>query len=182
VAGVGAVATTIMVVAIYRCYRWNDLKEILLGVVRESSMIMMILAMSFIFTTVMSSLHISQSATAWLVGLDLSKWAALFWIDALLIVVGFFLPPAATVLMITPLLLPVLRALGFDLIWFGINMTIIMEMGLIHPPLGLNLFVIQGIAPDIPIKQLMWSTVPFLALSLLLITVMSVFPQIALWL
>ena len=73
VAGVGAVATTIMVVAIYRCYRRNDLKEILLGVVRESSMIMMILAMSFIFTTVMSSLHISQSATAWLVGLDLSK-------------------------------------------------------------------------------------------------------------
>lgn len=84
--------------------------------------------------------------------------------------------------MITPLLLPVLRALGFDLIGFGINMTIIMEMGLIHPPLGLNLFVIQGIAPDIPIKQLMWSTVPFLALSLLLIIVMSVFPQIALWL
>ncbi len=79
-------------------------------------------------------------------------------------VLGFFLPPVAIILMVTPIILPALKALGIDLIWFGVVMTILMEMGLIHPPVGLNLFVISGIAPDIPLNKIIWGVMPFIVL------------------
>ncbi len=129
------------------------MRLILGGTVRESCMVMLIIAMSFLYTYVMSYLHVTQSTAEWLIALPLSKWAFFFWVNVLLIVLGFFLPPVAIILMVTPILLPALKAHGFDLIWFGVIMTILMEMGLIHPPVGLNLFVINGIAPDIPLAE-----------------------------
>ncbi len=68
-----------------------------------------------------------------------------------MVVLGFFLPPVSIILMTAPIILPPLKAAGFDLIWFGVLMTIVMEAGLIHPPVGLNIFVIKNIAPDIPL-------------------------------
>ena len=82
--------------------------------------------------------------------------------------------------MITPVIMPGLLARGFDPIWFGVNMSLVMETGLIHPPVGLNLFVIQGIAPDIGLKELILAVLPFLAIILGFIVVFSAFPQIAL--
>ena len=70
----------------------------------------------------------------------------------MVMVLGFFLPPVSIILMTAPIILPPLKAAGFDLIWFGVVMTIVMEMGLIHPPVGLNIFVIKNIAPDIPLE------------------------------
>jgi TRAP-type C4-dicarboxylate transport system permease large subunit len=81
--------------------------------------------------------------------------------------------------MTAPIILPPLKAAGFDLIWFGIVMTIVMEMGLIHPPVGLNIFVIKNIAPDIPLSEVIWGTVPFVLLMLLAVVLLSVFPEIA---
>ena len=75
----------------------------------------------------------------------------------LVVVLGFFLPPVSIILMTAPIILPPLQARrSFDLIWFGVIMTIVMEMGLIHPPVGLNLFVIRNIAPDIPLRDVVW--------------------------
>ena len=112
-------------------------------------MLMFIIGMSLLFSYVMSYLHISQSLAQWIVALQLSKWLLLAAILLLVIVLGFFLPPVSIILMTAPIILPPLKAAGFDLIWFGVLMTIVMEMGLIHPPVGLNLFVIKNIAPDI---------------------------------
>ncbi|MDQ6679842.1 MAG: TRAP transporter large permease [Pseudomonadota bacterium] len=182
VAGVGAVGALAMVMLVYGCWRWGDLQVILAGTARESSMIMMIIAMSFLYTYVMSYLHITQSAAAWMVSLGLSKWEFFACVNVLLIVLGFFLPPVAIILMVTPIILPALKALGIDLIWFGIVMTILMEMGLIHPPVGLNLFVINGIAPDVPLRDIIWGVVPFLLLMALGILLLCLFPGIALWL
>jgi TRAP-type C4-dicarboxylate transport system permease large subunit len=112
----------------------------------------------------------------------MGKWQFFFWTCIFLIVLGFFLPPVAIILMVTPIILPALEALGIDLIWFGVVMTIIMEMGLIHPPVGLNLFVIGGIAPDIPLKDIMWGVAPFLGLMVVGILLLCAFPEIALWL
>ena len=182
VAGVGALATLVMVAIVYRCWRWSDIKPILLGTAAESCMLMMIIAMSVLFTYVMSYLHVTQDATQWLVGLHMSKWQYLFWIDLLIVLLGFFLPPVAIILMVTPVILPGLLANGIDPIWFGVNMTILMETGLIHPPVGLNLFVIQGIAPDIRLKELVLGVMPFIVIILLFVVLISVFPQIVLWL
>ncbi|HRJ61829.1 MAG TPA: TRAP transporter large permease subunit [Azospirillaceae bacterium] len=162
--------------------RLGDVKAILSGAVRESTMIMMIIATSFLFTYVMSYLGITQAAAQWLVSLDLGKWQFIFWVCMFLIALGFFLPPVAIILMVTPIILPSLKALDVDLIWFGVVMTILMEMGLIHPPVGLNLFVISGIAPDIKLRNIIWGTMPFLGLMALGILLLCFIPEIAVWL
>ena len=182
VAGIGAFASLLMVVLIYRCYRWADLKAILGGTVRESTMVMMIIATSFLYTYVMSYLHVTQEVAQWLVGLPLGKWGFFAAVNVLLVVLGFFLPPVAIILMVTPIILPALKAHGIDLVWFGVIMTILMEMGLIHPPVGLNLFVINGIAPDIRLRDIIWGTLPFIGLMVVAIVLLCLMPGIALWL
>lgn len=182
VAGIGAAGALIMVVTVYKCWRKEDVKAILSGTVRESTMIMMIIATSALFTFVMSYLGVTQHTATWLVGLGLSKWAFFFGVNIFIVVLGFFLPPVAIILMVTPIILPSLKAMGIDLVWFGIIMTILMEMGLIHPPVGLNLFVINGIAPDIKLRSIIWGTMPFIGLMVLGIFILCLLPDIAVWL
>ena len=182
VAGIGALGAIVLVVLLYKCYRKDDVAAILSGTVRESTMIMMIIATSFLFTYVMSYLGITQAGAQWLVSMDFGKWQFVFWSSVFLVVLGFFLPPVAIILMVTPILLPSLKALSIDLVWYGIVMTILMEMGLIHPPVGLNLFVIQGIAPDLKLRNIVWGTMPFIGIMVLGIVLLCLFPEIALWL
>jgi TRAP-type C4-dicarboxylate transport system permease large subunit len=126
----------------------------------------------------MSYLHISQSAAEWIVALHLPKWILLAAILVLVIGLGFFLPPVSIILMTAPIILPPLKSAGFDLIWFGVVMTIVMEMGLIHPPVGLNIFVIRSIAPDIPLGEIVLGIVPFVVLMILAVLLISLFPRI----
>jgi TRAP-type C4-dicarboxylate transport system permease large subunit len=109
----------------------------------------------------------------------MSRWLLLAAILLMVIVLGFFLPPVSIILMTAPIILPPLRAENFDLIWFGVIMTIVMEMGLIHPPVGLNLFVIKNIAPDIPLRDVMWGVMPFVGLMILAVVVMCFVPEIS---
>jgi C4-dicarboxylate transporter, DctM subunit len=138
--------------------------------------------MSLLYSYVMSYLHISQSVAEWIVAQQLSRWVLLAAILVLVVVLGFFLPPVSIILMTAPIILPPLKAEGFDLVWFGVIMTIVMEMGLIHPPVGLNLFVIKNIAPDIPLGDVIRGVVPFVILMTLAVVVLCFAPDIAMWL
>ena len=160
-AGVGAVLALLVVGAMYGAWRPAQLMPILAATMRESSMLLLIIGFSLLYAYVMSYLHISQSAAGWLVSLPLSKWTLLLAVLLFVMVLGFFLPPVSIIVMTAPIVLPAVKAAGFDLIWFGVVMTIVMEMGLIHPPAGLNLFVIKNIAPDIGLGEVMWGTLPF---------------------
>ena len=144
-------------------------------------MLMFIIGMSLLYSYVMSYLHISQSAAQGIVELHLSRWLLLTAILLFVVVLGFFLPPVSIILMTAPIILPPLRAAGFDLIWFGVVMTIVMEMGLIHPPVGLNLFVIKNIAPDIPLGDVIWGVLPFVGLMIIAVILMCFVPGIATW-
>jgi TRAP-type C4-dicarboxylate transport system permease large subunit len=145
-------------------------------------MLMMIIGMSLLYSYVMSYLHISQSAAEWIVSLHLSRWLLFVAVVVLVVVLGFFLPPVSIILMTAPIILPPLKAEGFDLIWFGVMMSVMMEMGLIHPPVGLNIFVINKIAPDIKLGDIIWGTLPFVFLIMLAVVILCVFPGIATWL
>jgi tripartite ATP-independent transporter DctM subunit len=182
IAGVGAFGALFMVVVVYRTYRWADVRSILLGTAKESCMIMMIIAMAFLFTYVMSYLRITQDAATWLASTGLSKWTYLFWVNVLLLVLGCFLPPVAIILMVTPVIMPGIIAGGFDPIWFGIVLTINMELGLITPPVGLNLFVINGIAPDVSPREILRGVLPFILIMIGFIALLAVFPQIVMFL
>ncbi len=178
-AGLGALLALVLIAVIYGVWRPRDVAPILSATLRESTMLMMIIGMSLLFSYVMSFLHISQSTAEWIVGMQLSKWVLLAAILVMVILLGFFLPPVSIILMTAPIILPPLKVAGFDLIWFGVLMTIVMETGLIHPPVGLNIFVIKNIAPDIALKDIIWGVVPFVVLMLLAVVLICVFPGIA---
>ncbi len=178
-AGLGGLMALGLIAVIYGLWRPRDVAPMLASTLRESTMLMLIIGMSLLYSYVMSSLHISQGAAQWIVDLHLSRWLLLGVILLMVIVLGFFLPPVSIILMTAPIILPPLRAAGFDLVWFGVVMTIVMEMGLIHPPVGLNIFVIKSIAPDIPLSEVIWGVLPFVALMFLAVFLMCVFPGIA---
>jgi tripartite ATP-independent transporter DctM subunit len=181
-AGLGALLALGLIAAIYRIWRPAQLEPILSATLKESTMLMLIIGMSLLYSYVMSYLHISQSTAQWIVGMHLSRWVLLASILLLVIVLGFFLPPVSIILMTAPIILPPLKAAGFDLVWFGVIMTIVMELGLIHPPVGLNIFVIKNTAPDIALRDIVWGVMPFVALMLLAVVLICAFPAISLWL
>jgi TRAP-type C4-dicarboxylate transport system permease large subunit len=163
-------------------WRPADLGPILESTLKESTMLMLIIGMSLLYSYVMSYLHISQGAAQAIVAMQLSRWVLLGAILVLVVVLGFFLPPVSIIRMTAPIILPPLRDAGFDLIWFGVVMTIVMEMGLIHPPVGLNIFVIRNIAPDIPLRDVIWGTLPFVLLMALAVVMLCLVPSISTWL
>jgi C4-dicarboxylate transporter DctM subunit len=180
-AGLGAVLALALIAGIYAVWTPRDLEPILVATLRESTMLMMIIGMSLLYSYVMSYLHISQSTAESIVELHLSRWVLLTAILLFVVVLGFFLPPVSIIVMTAPIILPPLKAAGFDLIWFGVIMTIVMEMGLIHPPVGLNIFVIKNIAPDIPLRDVIWGVMPFVGLMIVAVVLMCFFPGIATW-
>lgn len=178
-AGLGGLMALGLVAVVYGLWRPKEVAPILKSTLKESTMLMLIIGMSLLYSYVMSHLHVSQGAAQWIVGMELSKWTLLSVILLMVIVLGFFLPPVSIILMTAPIILPPLKAAGFDLIWFGVVMTIVMEMGLIHPPVGLNIFVIKNVAPDIPLKDVIWGVMPFVVLMFVAVLLLCLFPGIA---
>ena len=182
VAAISAVLALILVIVIYRAWRLQDQWRIFRETVRESTMILMIIAAAAVFSYMMSLLYVTQTAAQALVDLDLNRWVLLVAINLFLLLAGCFLPPVAIILMVMPILSPVLEAKGFDLIWFAVILTINMEVGLITPPVGLNLYVLKGVAPDVPLTTVLRGSMPFVLLMFVAMVLIAVFPDIALWL
>jgi len=167
---------------IYRVWKPMDLWAILRDGLRESGMLLMIIGTSILFGYMMSSLQITQSVAEAIGEMQVNKWVILAAINLLLLVAGMFLPPAAIILMTTPILMPVITSAGFDPIWFGVILTINMELGLITPPVGLNLFVINSITPDVRLPTILRGAFPFMLCMVVAIVILCVFPEIATWL
>ena len=181
-AGVGAALCLMMVIVIYRMWHWSAIWAIVRDAIRESGMLLLIIGMSVLFSYAMSSSLVTQSIAEAIAEMDVNRWVLLGLINILLLVLGCFLPPAAIILMTTPIILPVITAAGFDPIWFGVVLTINMELGLITPPVGLNLFVINGITPDVSLTTILRGAVPFMLCMVLSIVLLCFFPEIATWL
>ena len=181
-AGVGAVFCLLLAVVIYRIWTARALGRIFRDTLKESVMIMMIIGASEIFSFALSSLFVTQSIAEWIAGLAINKWLLMALINLFLLVAGFFLPPVAIILMTAPILLPIVTQAGFDPYWFAVILTINMEIGLITPPVGLNLYVINGITPDITLRQILIGAMPYAACMVLAIVLLCIFPQIATWL
>jgi len=181
-AGVGALFCIILVSVIYRIWSVKIHWEILSSSMRESVMILMIVGGSALFSHMLSSFYITQTVAESIAGAGLNKWTLMTSIMGFLLVAGFFLPPVAVILMTAPILLPIITQAGFDPYWFAVVFTINMEVGLITPPVGLNLYVINGIVPDIPLATVLRGALPFMLCMVLGIVVLCIFPGIATWL
>ncbi len=181
-AGIGAALCLVMVVVIYRVWTPAAMWQIMRDGLRESGMLMLIIGASILFGYMMSSLLVTQSLAEMIGEMQVNRWVIFGAINLLLLVAGMFLPPAAIILMTTPILMPVITAAGFDPIWFGVVLTINMELGLITPPVGLNLFVINGISPDIRLPTILKGALPFMGCMVVAILILCVFPGLATWL
>jgi C4-dicarboxylate transporter DctM subunit len=181
-AGVGAALCVVMAVAIYRMWRPADWWAILRDTTRESVMILMIIAAAVLFGYMLTSLYLTQTLAQAIADMHPNRWVLMGLINVFLLVCGFFIPPAAIILMTAPILYPIIKAAGFDPVWFGVILTINMEIGLIHPPVGLNIYIVKSIAPDVPVTRIMWGTIPYVGCMMLAIVILCVFPEIATWL
>ncbi len=181
-AGVGAALCMVMAVVIYRMWRPKQWWQILRDTTRESVMILMIIAAAVLFGYMLTSLYLTQTLAQGIADLHVNRWVLMGMINVFLLVCGFFIPPAAIILMTAPILYPIIKIAGFDPVWFGVIMTINMEIGLIHPPVGLNIYIVNAIAPDVPVTKVMWGTIPYALCMMLQIVILCMFPDIATWL
>ena len=181
-AGVGAAGCVLLALIIYRMWQPSKLWTVLSSSMKESVMILMIIACSALFSQMLSSFYITQTAAEAIAGAGLNKWVLMLAINVFLLVAGFFLPPVAVILMTAPILLPIVTQAGFDPYWFAVVFTINMEIGLITPPVGLNLYVINGIVPDVPLSTILNGALPFMVCMVVGIILLCMFPGIATWL
>jgi C4-dicarboxylate transporter, DctM subunit len=181
-AGAGALLCLVLVVVIYRMWRAGPIVAIFRDSLRESVMIMMIIAASELFAFTLSLLFITQTIAGWIGDLEVNRWVLMGMVNLFLLFAGCFLPPVAVILMTAPVLLPIILQAGFDPYWFAVILTINMEIGLITPPVGLNLYVINAIAPDITLGQILRGSLPYVLVMVLAIIILCIFPGIATWL
>ena len=178
-AAVGALFCLLIAVVIYRMWSFGSIWRVFRDSTKESVMILIIIGASGLFSFMLSSLHVTQSIAEWIVAMDVNRWVLMLFINLFLLVAGFFLPPVAVILMAAPILLPIVVSAGFDPYWFAVVLTINMEIGLITPPVGLNLYVINGIAPDIRLQTILRGSLPYVGCMVLAIVILCLVPELA---
>lgn len=173
----------ILIAAYKRKLSWDVIKKIITDTTRTTGMILAILASALVFGYLLTRLRIPQDLVNWIMDMGLSEYTVLIAIFLLLIVMGMFMDVVSVILIATPLLLPIIKAFNYDAIWFGIVMAIVTEMAVITPPVGLNLFVIQGISPPgTSMMTVARGSFPFFLILVLAVVLFTIFPNLVLWL
>jgi len=182
IAGVGCFLALLIGFA-YRRLTWTALKGAFLSTCRITCFIGWILVAATVFGYILSFLQLPQQLSEWLVAQSASPYLVILGINLLHIFLGCIMDPAGILLVTIPILVPVIKALGFDPVWFGVMFVVNMELAQITPPLGLNLFIIKSIAPpDVTLKDILIGAWPFMILDLIGLALVIIFPQIILWL
>ncbi|MCI5077986.1 TRAP transporter large permease [Oricola sp.] len=180
-AGVAAFAA-VVIARLTGNLTWRDFVNSLVETLTTTSMLMFALVGAWFFSYFMALTRIPHALVDAITQADPSPQLVIICILAFYVVLGCFLDSISIILVTIPVFLPVVTALGYDPVWYGVIMVIVVEMGLITPPVGLNAFIIKGQLPDVPLAKIFAGIVPFLAAHLVLIALLLQFPAIALWL
>lgn len=180
----GAVGASLLflLVVIKRKLTWHTLVLALQDALRTSVMVLFLVAGASIFTYFLALSTIPMQATGWVVGLAVSRWVILLAIIGVYLFLGCFLDAISMMVLTMPVVFPVMTALHYDPVWFGVIAVLMMQAGLITPPLGLNIFTIAGVAGDIRLETIFRGVLPFLLALLLVVGLVIVFPEIATYL
>jgi C4-dicarboxylate transporter DctM subunit len=154
----------------------------LLETVKTTAMIFTILIGAILFNNFLILAAMPSLVSGWITGLALGKTAILLVIIGMYFILGCLLDSLAMILLTIPIVFPIIQALGYDPVWFGIIIVMVVELGLITPPIGMNVFVIKGIARDVPLETIFRGVTPFIVAQIVLLLILIAFPQIALWL
>jgi tripartite ATP-independent transporter DctM subunit len=163
--------------------RWDGFKDALFSTMRTMGYLGLLLSAGTLFGFVLTYYRVPQEFTDLFLSFDLSPYTVLAIVLVFYILLGMFLEPVSMTFITLPTIFPLMAAAGFDLIWFGVVYTVTMEIAVLTPPVGLNLYVIQGISRGkVSIVQVIRGCLPFIAALVLLIFLLILFPQLALWL
>jgi tripartite ATP-independent transporter DctM subunit len=173
---------SLLLAAAMRTLTWRALVDAFHATVRTTSMVMLIIIFASMFSHVIALIGTPKALFALVTGLDLPGWAFFAAIFAFLLVVAYALEELSVMIIILPILFPLVTGLGFDPVWFGIIMVVWLEIGLITPPVGLNLFVIQNMMRGTTAGDVTRGTTPYVVLMIVLVVLLFLFPDLALWL
>ena len=163
-------------------FAWSGLSEALRSTLRTTGMIYVVIIGAILFATFISVTGITDSLSGAVTRFHASPTLAIVVMALVLLLLGSFLDGLALMLLTTPIFLPIAVQLGFSPIWFGIFLVRTMEIGFVHPPLGLNVYVIQSMAKDIPLATIFRGIIPFLVADFLHLGLLIAIPAVALWL
>jgi tripartite ATP-independent transporter DctM subunit len=177
----GAAGAIVLAVS-YHTFTRKVFAESLMATVKTTCMVALIIICAQILSTALTYSGVSRTVSEWVMGLGLGKWEFFLALVVLYLVLGCFVDGVSMIYMTLPVLLPVVKAFGFDLIWFGVILTVLIELGQITPPVGLNLFTIHAISGGAKFSTVAAGSAPYVGLMLLVILMLCLWPEIALWL
>jgi tripartite ATP-independent transporter DctM subunit len=180
-AALGVVAALLLAIAAGR-FSLGMLREALEGTMRSTSMVMLIILAAYFLNFVISSLGLTTALTDAIAGLGLSQGEMLFAVIVFYVVLGCFMETLSMMITTIPVIAPVMFQLGFDPVWFGIVIVILIETALITPPVGLNLFVVQNLRKHGSMNDVIVGSLPFVLALFVMLGLLALFPQLALWL
>jgi len=177
-ASLGIVASLLLAGLVYRELTWRKFGEILVNTARSSVMILAVIAAAIVFGYVMTASQVATTLTSAVAQAHVAPWVLFVCINLLLIFLGCFMETIAIIVVTMPILVPVVQAFHWNLTWFGVIVVINMEMALIHPPVGLNLFVVQSVAPDVPLRKIVFGTLPYVFIMAAVLILVGVCPPL----
>lgn len=178
-AAVACVYAALVTRFVFRELNFNDILEAAAATVRFTAQILIIVACAGVFGWVLTVNQVPAMLVSGINYLDVSAWQFLLVVNVLLLITGCFLDPLSSILLLTPLLIPVAKSLGIDTVHFGIVFMVNLAIGLFHPPFGINIFVAQSVL-GIELKQIYRGIIPFVILYLIALVLITYFPQISL--
>jgi tripartite ATP-independent transporter DctM subunit len=181
-AGAIGASALLIIVLLKRKLTWKTLFVSLLEMARISVMVLFLVAGATVFSYFLALSTIPTLVSSWIAGLGVSKYVILTIIIAIYFVLGCFLDSVSMMVLTLPVIFPVIVAIGFNPIWFGVVAVLMMEAGLITPPVGLNVYTIAGIAKDVPMAEIFRGSIPFLLSIIVTAIILTIFPIIALYL
>jgi C4-dicarboxylate transporter DctM subunit len=180
-AAMASVTALVVSLFVYRGFRWTQVLEVIAEALSSAGVIMLIIATALVFGHWMTGSGIPARLVQLVAEAHLSTWEFLLAMNIMLLVIGCFLEVVSTLLLVMPILAPALIPLHVDPVHFGIIFTHNMEVGLVHPPVGLNLYVLSTIS-DAPIGEVIRGIAPFLVILLLVLGLITYWPDMTLWL
>jgi C4-dicarboxylate transporter DctM subunit len=180
-AAMAAVTSLVVSLVVYRGFRWTATLSVIAEALSSAAVIMLIIATALVFGHWMTGSGIPAQLVKFVAGQGLSTWEFLLAMNIMLLVIGCFLEVVSTLLLVMPILAPALIPLHVDPVHFGIIFTHNMEVGLVHPPVGLNLYVLSTIS-DAPLGEVIRGILPFLIILLLVLALITYWPAMTLWL
>ena len=180
-AAIGAMLALVYLIARGR-FTWKVFVTCLRDTIKTSAMVFLILIGAFVFGAFLAIAQLPMTLSGFVEGLAVNRYVILAFIVVLYAVMGCLMDSLAMVTLTVPIFLPIVKVLGFDPIWYGVLMIMVMEMGLITPPVGMNVYIVAGVAKDVPLTRIFKGTAPMVLAMLIAVIIVIAIPQLSLWL